>query len=88
MAKHSRKQLRWSRCGNRSSSRKSRTGLVQTKTNLTQKERSQALHVYIDKLVKMKIKSKLDKHRLPNATYNEYYLLLKKLVLTGLLKMH
>ena len=58
--------------------RKSCSGLVPTKSSLSQKERSEALKVYINQIVQKKINSKFEDNRVPRETYKEYYLKMKK----------
>ena len=58
--------------------RKSCTGLVPTKSCLSQKERSEALKVYINQIVQKKINSEFENNRVPRETYKEYYLKMKK----------
>ena len=58
--------------------RQSCSGLVPTKSSLSQTERSEALKVYIDQIVQKKINSKFENNRVPRETYKEYYLKMKK----------
>ena len=75
MPRYARRLPRSNRRGNRAKVHTSCTGLF---TSLSQKERSEAVKVYIEKLVKLKLSSPLENHRLERETYKKYYLLLKK----------
>ena len=58
--------------------RKSCTGLVSTSTSLNKKERSEAVKVYIDQIVVLKINSEFDNNRVPRETYKKYFLKMKR----------